>query len=487
MFLAGINHLIYHGCCYSPDDAQWPGWNFYASVEFNPRNTIWRDVPAMNAYYTRVQSVLQAGHPDNDVLVYWPIFDLYDQPVTGNKPNINFTVHNPLIDGTSFGKAADQMSKGGYSFDYISDAQLQSRDKLDPYKIIVVPKCTNMPVATLEKILALAQAGATVIFQDQLPSDVPGLGDLQNGRAAFATALNKIQALVKDGKVTVGPLDESLHKANASCEALHLAGLQFVRRVSDNGYDYFVANLTSKSVRGWFPLFRKYASVRILDPLTGSSGLAMIHTANPDIREIYLQLDPGESIILRTSNQKLDASPFPYFTEAGDGIDVSGIWHVDFIEGGPKLPKSFETDKLGSWTDQDDEDAKNFAGTARYTIEFDAPTARADDWMLDLGDIRESARVILNGKPVATVWSLPFRTRIGSFIQPGKNKLELEVTNLAANRIRDLDRRKVEWKKFHEINFVNIHYQPFDASNWPLMDSGLLGPVQLVPMKKAQM
>ena len=51
MFLSGINHLIYHGCCYSPSDAQWPGWNFYASVEFNPRNTIWRDVPAMNAYY----------------------------------------------------------------------------------------------------------------------------------------------------------------------------------------------------------------------------------------------------------------------------------------------------------------------------------------------------------------------------------------------------------------------------------------------------
>ena len=55
-----------------------------------------------------------------------------------------------------------------------------------------------------------------------------------------------------------------------------------------------------------------------------------------------------------------------------------------------------------------------------------------------------------------------------------------------ANRIRDLDARKVEWKKFHEINFVNIHYRPFDASTWPLADSGLLGPVKLVPMKKVE-
>ena len=158
MFLAGINHLIYHGCCYSPEDAQWPGWNFYASVEFNPRNTIWRDLPAMNAYIARVESILQGGKPDNDVLLYWPIFDLFDKPLMGGKPNINFTVHNPFIDDTPFGKAAELMSKGGYSFDYISDAQLQSRDKLDPYKIIVIPKCTNIPVPTLEKLVALRRA-----------------------------------------------------------------------------------------------------------------------------------------------------------------------------------------------------------------------------------------------------------------------------------------------------------------------------------------
>ena len=67
---------------------------------------------------------------------------------------------------------------------------------------------------------------------------------------------------------------------------------------------------------------------------------------------------------------------------------------------------------------------------------------------------------------------------------PAKNVLEIEVTNLAANRIADLDRRKVPWKQFHEINFVNIDYKLFDASAWPALDSGLLGPVRLlVPAK----
>jgi hypothetical protein len=77
LFLSGINHIFYHGCCYSPDEAGWPGWHFYASFEMNPRNSIWRDVSALNAYAARCQSILQSGRPDNDILLYWPIHDYW--------------------------------------------------------------------------------------------------------------------------------------------------------------------------------------------------------------------------------------------------------------------------------------------------------------------------------------------------------------------------------------------------------------------------
>ena len=62
------------------------------------------------------------------------------------------------------------------------------------------------------------------------------------------------------------------------------------------------------------------------------------------------------------------------------------------------------------------------------------------------------------------------------------NRLTIEVTNVAANRIRDLDRRKVKWKIFKDINFVDINYRPFDASKWPVRKAGLLGPVTLTPL-----
>ena len=84
---------------------------------------------------------------------------------------------------------------------------------------------------------------------------------------------------------------------------------------------------------------------------------------------------------------------------------------------------------LASWTTLDDAEARRFAGTARYRIEFDAPAKRADAWLLDLGDVREAARVTLNGKRVAMAWSLPFTVRLGASEARG-NVLEIEVTNL---------------------------------------------------------
>ncbi len=80
LFLSGVNHVFYHGTCYSPDDAGWPGWVFYASTEMNPRNPIWCDVPALNDYVARCQSILQSGKPDNDILLYWPIYDYWSTP-----------------------------------------------------------------------------------------------------------------------------------------------------------------------------------------------------------------------------------------------------------------------------------------------------------------------------------------------------------------------------------------------------------------------
>jgi hypothetical protein len=221
-------------------------------------------------------------------------------------------------------------------------------------------------------------------------------------------------------------------------------------------------------------------SVAILDPMTGRTGVAAFRNDAKARPKVYLQLEPGQSVILRTfADEAAAGTPWQYCRIEGDPIEIVGTWHVKFIEGGPGLPPPSKTSKLTSWTRFGGEAAEKFAGTACYTITFDAPAATAPAWLIDLGEVCQSARVCFNGESLGAVFTQPFRVPIAQ-LKPTGNVLEVEVTNVSANRIRDMDRRGVRWKNFHDINFVDMGYQAFDASKWPIRDSGLLGPVRLL-------
>ncbi|MDR1332671.1 MAG: glycosyl hydrolase family 2, partial [Tannerella sp.] len=85
--------------------------------------------------------------------------------------------------------------------------------------------------------------------------------------------------------------------------------------------------------------------------------------------------------------------------------------------------------------------------------------------------------VRVNGKNAGTLYAVPFETLIGDLLRDGENTIAIEVTNLPANRISDYDRRNVEWRIFHEINFVSITYRDTRFDAWEPLPSGLPGPV----------
>ena len=99
---------------------------------------------------------------------------------------------------------------------------------------------------------------------------------------------------------------------------------------------------------------------------------------------------------------------------------------------------------------------------------------------MELGDVRESARVYVNGEYLGCAWAVPFRLDCGTSLKAGDNEIRIEVTNLPANRIADMDRRGVRWRIFKDINMVDIHYKPSDYSSWEQVPSGLNSPVFLV-------
>lgn len=483
LFLNGINHVLYHGTVFSPQDAAWPGWLFYASTQFNPRNPWWTEFGALNAYVGRVQSFLQRGSPDNEILIYWPLADTWDDTKTPLMHQLG--VHDvKWLTAQPTGLLAQKLLKTGYGFDYISDAQLQLTKASEGhlatpgarYKVLLVPATRRMPVATLQRLAQLAKDGAKVIFE-ALPEDVPGLGRLEARRAEFAAAKAPLAGLVQPDLVAALP------KLGIAREAIADTGVGFIRRQFEGGHVYFLANLGAQAFEGWVKLGRPAASVLQLNPLDGSYGRAALRQREGGA-EVFMQIAAGESFLFKTvPSGELHASRMHYLRPMGDALTLDGEWRVSAVRGGPELPPAFTQKGFGSWTAQGGE-WERFSGTARFETEITLPAGtKADDWMLDLGEVRESARVIVNGQDAGTAWSLPLRARIGKFLKPGKNTLALEVTNLAANRIRDMDQRKVEWRIMREINFVNIYYRPFDASGWDITPAGLLGPVKLVPMQ----
>lgn len=503
LFVNGINHVLYHGTVYSPPDAAWPGWLFYASTQFNPNNPWWQDFAALNAYVTRVQTVLQSGQPDNEVLLYWPYADVVDDPSGLIKQlgvhHVDWLTHSP------FGAAARELAQAGFACDYVSDAQLEASrptangDLQTPgqtYRLLVVPAARRMPLATLRYIISMVRQGTHVVML-ALPDDVPGLGHLPARRAEFAGLLDELRSLATDTSLhlTLGSPDERRNPLIAVAahrglrrETMAAVGLEYIRRRTDDGFAYFITNLTGESFNAWLPLGAPATTVRRTDPLDGMAGAAPTRIDAAGKTSVRLQLASGQSVLLHATSPDPTTpalAAWPILEPAGPAQPIPGSWSIRFRRGGPVLPPSVGSTALGSWTELPDPENQRFAGTARYTIEFDAPVAPpgTTDWLLNLGDVRESARVQLNGQLIGTAWSLPFQLRLDSALRAGRNVLEIDVTNLAANRIRDLDRRGIDWRIMHEINFVNIRYRPFDASDWPLTPSGLLGPVTLTPLR----
>lgn len=490
LFVAGINHVFYHGSSYSPEDLAWPGWFFYAATQLNTRNPLWRDFGAMHAYVARVQSVLQAGSPDNDILLYWPEADEQDEAAAQPKDLMRqHGMHeNEWLVRAPAGRLALQLLEAGYSLDFASDAQLAEARAVGHgvmtavggrYRLVLVPQTRRMPLGTLRALAALARSGATVAFE-RLPEDVPGFGRLEERRAEFRRLRD--DAAFRDKVREVADPVAGLAALGARRESMAGMGLWHVRRSRAGGNDYFVVNLSDHAVDGWVTLEARASRVALLDPLTGMAGLGASEGQSGRAR-VYLQLDPGQSLILRTGAGGRNLAPWRYFEPGGAARDLTGPWRLSFVAGGPVLPDPARLSALASWTQLGDPDMARFSGTARYTLEFDAPGTNAADWMLDLGDVRETARVTLNGRFLGEVWSLPARIRTGNALKPGPNLLEIDVTNLPANRVHDLDLHKVDWKIMNDINLASLRYGAFDASTWQPQPSGLLGPVRLLPLR----
>ena len=439
-FLSGINHVVFHGTPYSPREAEWPGWCFYASINVTPNNFIWRDLPEMNTYITRCQSFMQMGKPDNDLLVYLPVYDMWYE----NKGSyMMFTIHGMSKLAPRFISSVNRIIDAGYDVDYISDKFIRSlsvtADKQlmteggTVYKALVLPGVRLIPVDILSKIVSLKKQGAHIIFLDSMPADVPGLANLDRRRKEF----KKLMKQLRDVETTV----EGIEKESIPAK--------FIRRKNDNGYHYFISALQANDVDEWVTLNVPAKEIWWYNPLDGSVTIPKTTVAENGKMKVRLQLRSGESCILRTFNNKTSDA---YILQ--------------------QIPNKRYDDKSISLDLMQIVESKELGDSAAY-YKFAYNNVDSSRRLLEFEELYESARIIVNGSYAGTMWCLPYRLDIGDYLKPGEHIIAVDVMGLPANRIAEMDRKGIVWRKFKDTNVVDLNYKKTTYENWGKVPIGL--------------
>ena len=458
MFCAGVNHMFFHGTCYSPKDDPWPGWKFYASIDMSPTNSIWRDAPEFMKYVARCQSFLQWGQPDNDFLVYLPIRDMWKK--NPEKLLMQFSIHAMGQLAPEFIKTILDIDKAGFDCDYISERLLMGCKFVNGgietaagthYKALIIPGSGEMPEKVKAHIEQLKAQGACIIY---------------GTNAAEMNAAAKPETMKTE------------------------CGLKAIRRKNPTGYHYFIANLTAEDIEADVQLAVDFKRAFFFNPLNAYITPVPIKVED---HKIHLALRSGESIILQTFDDVPQQQPADLLkglasiyhqtsTAHVQEYPLDGPWTLSFMEEAPKVTETFTLDHPQTWESLSDE-TKVTMGTGVYetTITLKKKDLRrAFKWEIDLGDVRESARVYINGEYIGCAWSVPFVLDCMLALKAGKNTIRIEVTNLPANRISELDRKGVKWRKMEEINVVDINYKKTLYDNWEPMPSGLNSQVRLL-------
>jgi len=520
-FCDGINRFVWHTFSASPPEFGKPGIVYFAGTHLNPNVTWWDHAGSLLSYLARCQALLQQGQFVADLCCY--------------SSDRNYAVWNR-------GPRAKKLHAGipdGYAFDFMSteallerlsvkDGRLVLPDGMSYRLLLVDPEDETLPPEALRKIIGLAKQGATVVLGPRQPRRSAGLKDypacdeevcrlaselwgnagerplrraMGKGRVISGTSID--QVLPAEGILPdcASPWDY-IHRRVQDADIYFLAGsgeAECTFRVAGKEPEFW--NPATGSMRdavcyrktedgrtvvpislpengSIFVVFRRPAEQRHLASVAGPA--AGLHIDGRTERGVRLRLWQPGSYVLGTSQQKqaaVDAAAMP------EPVALAGPWDVRFAPGWG-APESIVFPELTAWDQHAHEGIKYFSGTATYRKAFKLSAEQAGGLVrLQLGDVKYIARVRVNGTDLGVVWTSPWTVDLTRAIKPGENSLEIDVTNVWANRLI----RDAGLPEDQRLTKTNIHLEkvrtvrPFAGygANDPLLPSGLLGPVRL--------
>lgn len=501
-YCAGINQFYLHVYTHKPDERK-PGsimatlWG----VGFHRHQTWWPMARAYFDYLARCQYLLRAGQYRGDLLYFYG----------EGAPGFAWGEESARNHGSLLRPAVPR----GYGYDWcnaeallkrlsVRDGKLVTPDGVT-YYLLILPEPLAVTPPVLRRIAQLIEDGATVI--GPRPSASPSLVDSaasdaeihRLADALWGTGSSSAQKSAPEvrssgkGRVISGlpmermplreildadriPPDFDFRGGTGNPELLH------IHRAVEGREFYFVSNQSDQAQEGE-ALFRVTAGCPVLlDPVTGQAR---------DLPEFQQTTDGRISVPMRFApRQALFVAFEPREREPGTATGLAsnfpipqtiqtlaGEWEVSFDPawGGPA---NTVFASLQSWTKHASPGIRHYSGIAVYRKRFDAPDAprlSATGCFLDLGRVKNLARVKLNGRSLGTVWTAPWRVAIpAGLLRNAGNELEVEVANLWINRLQ-LDRALPEAER---LTWTNAGPGALGGKDLP--PAGLLGPVSIV-------
>ena len=485
-FCEGVNRIVFHTLTATRPQDGLPGYEYGAGTHFNPNVTWWQlAAKPWLTYVNRCQTLLQSGLFVADVLYY-----------NGDSaPNLVEPKHTD----PTLGK--------GYDYDVcnaevlltrltVKDHRLTLPDGMS-YRLLVLPESRSMPVEVARKIRDLVAAGATVVGPK--PEYDPGLKDYPRCdievKEIAATVWGDCdgqtvrQRDFGEGRIICGQILHDILKADGMTPDFECvednAFIDFIHRRDGDGEIYFLANRNDRpeSVHCVFRVSGRQPE--LWNPVAGTRrGLPEFTTQNGHTT-VPLEFEPNGSmfIVFRVQPSVIAASGGKNFPSFRKKSEIGGPWLVNFdpawfypmnglVEKAGQVVVTFA--QLDDWAKRPELAVRHFSGTAIYKKSFAAQPPGANSRVfLDLGSVKESARIKVNGKDCGVLWCAPWRVEVTGALTAGENRFEIEVVNLWPNRLIGDAALKPEEQR----TVTNI--RTFKPTS-PLKSSGLLGPVQLI-------
>jgi hypothetical protein len=518
-FSAGINRFVFHTFQHQfLDDNLKPGMTMGPyGVHWDRSQTWWPMADGYHRYITRCSYILQQGKTISDILYLTP----EGAPHVFRAPASALTGDEILPD------------RKGYNFDGCSPSQLKTATVIEnrivfpgggSYRLLVLPAVETMTPELLDKIVSLVKEGAVIVGNP--PAKSPSLvnypacdqqvakkAQLMWGNTTPPNGVTEIQ--FEKGKIYWGgalsniKLPELYPNYDATAEILKKMGVQldfestgpirYTHRSMENREIYFVSNKTNERVKSLCTFRIGEGTPELWDPLSGETSALPEFVIENDRMNIPLQFGQYQSYFIVIDKNK---KPNPAvnlqaknFSESKVLMVVNSPWNVSFD---PKWggPKNVVFNKLEDWTLNKNEGIKYYSGIATYRTNINLPKKTVSDrnagFILDLGEINNLARVLINGKDMGVVWTAPYQLNISDAIHPGNNLVEIEVANLWPNRLIGdeqfpddgiKDNKWPEWllknqpRTSGRYTFTTAKFYEKDS---PLLKSGLIGPVRLL-------